>query len=68
MDKMEEAVNGLLKQQPGYPMGLFTLGQIRKSQGRLDETREIWGKVLAQIPEDRPEYKTLKQQIEALGQ
>jgi len=66
-EEAKEALASLLNQNPEHAMGLFMLGQLYQEDGDLQAARDTWEKVLQQIPEDRPEYKTMRQQIESLG-
>jgi cytochrome c-type biogenesis protein CcmH len=67
-EKAAGALKSLLKQDEGHALALFSLGEIRVRQGELDEARELWGKVLLQIPEDRPEHKAMLKKIQSLGE
>lgn len=53
---------------PDNPLGLFYAGVVARADGRTDETKELWGQVLQQMPEGSPERQQLQREIEALDQ
>lgn len=52
---------------PENPLGLFYAGVVARAEGRSDEARELWGKVLLLMPEDSAERQQLQQEIDGLG-
>jgi cytochrome c-type biogenesis protein CcmH len=52
---------------PNNPLGLFYAGVVARADGKTDETRELWGRVLQLMPEGSPERAQLQREIDALG-
>ncbi|MDA9008993.1 tetratricopeptide repeat protein [Alphaproteobacteria bacterium] len=66
-ENAELALESLLEQEENHSFALFMLGRLKLGNGQPAEAKVLWEKVLKQIPTDRPEYQTLKKQIDALG-
>ena len=52
---------------PDNPLGLFYAGVVARAEGRTDEAKELWGRVLVLMPEGSAERQQLQQEIEGLG-
>jgi cytochrome c-type biogenesis protein CcmH len=52
---------------PDNPLGLFYAGVVARADGKTDETKELWGKVLLLMPEGSPEREQLQREIDGLG-
>jgi len=66
-ENAELALESLLEQEENHSFALFMLGRLKLGKGQPEEAKILWEKVLKQMPIDRPEYQTLKKQIDALG-
>jgi cytochrome c-type biogenesis protein CcmH len=62
-----DAVKRVRTLDPDNPLGLFYAGVIARAQGRTDEARTLWQKVLALLPEGSPERQQLQREIDTLG-
>jgi cytochrome c-type biogenesis protein CcmH len=62
-----EAVKRIRTLDPQNPLGLFYAGVVARAEGREDEAKALWEKVLALIPEGSPERQQLQREIETLG-
>ena len=62
-----EAVKRIRTLDPENPLGIFYSGVVARAEGRPDEARALWQKVLALMPEGSPEREQLQQQIDNLG-
>jgi len=51
---------------PENPLGLFYAGIAARADGRIAETKELWGKVLLLMPEGSPERQQLQREIDGL--
>jgi cytochrome c-type biogenesis protein CcmH len=51
---------------PNNPLGLFYAGVVARADGKTEETKELWGKVMLMMPEGSPERAQLQREIEAL--
>ncbi len=49
------------------PLGLFYGGVVARAEGRTDEAKELWAKVLLLMPEGSAERQQLQQEIDQLG-
>ena len=49
------------------PLGLFYAGVVARAEGRSDEARELWGKVLLLMPEGSAERQQLQREIDTLN-
>lgn len=48
------------------PLGLFYGGVVARAEGRKDEAKELWGKVLLLMPEGSAERQQLQREIDTL--
>ncbi len=51
---------------PANPLGLFYAGMVARAEGRPAEAKDLWQKVLQQIPEGASERDQLQREIESL--
>ncbi len=61
------AVTRVRTLDPENPLGLFYGGVVARAEGRTDEAKELWGKVLLLMPEGSAERQQLQQEIDGLG-
>ncbi len=40
-----------LEQSPEHPDALYNMGALKANQGRLDKTRELWGRAVRAAPD-----------------
>jgi cytochrome c-type biogenesis protein CcmH len=66
-DRATELFTKAASLRPDDPELWWYLGIRALQQGRKDEARAAWGKVLAQIDPSRPEYREIKSRIDGLG-
>ncbi len=62
-----EAVKRIRTLDPENPLGLFYAGVVARAEGRPDEAKTLWEKVLALMPEDSPERHQLQREIDTLN-
>jgi cytochrome c-type biogenesis protein CcmH len=62
-----EAVKRIRTLDPENPLGLFYAGVLARAEGRPDEAKALWVKVLALMPEGSPERQQLQREIDTLG-
>jgi cytochrome c-type biogenesis protein CcmH len=62
-----EAVKRIRTLDPENPLGLFYAGVVARAEGRPDEAKALWEKVLALTPEGSPERQQLQREIDSLG-
>jgi cytochrome c-type biogenesis protein CcmH len=62
-----EAVKRIRTLDPENPLGLFYAGVVARAEGRPDEAKALWEKVLALMPEGSPERQQLQREIDTLG-
>lgn len=62
-----ETVKRIRTLDPANPLGLFYAGVVARAEGRADEAKALWEKVLALMPEGSPERQQLQREIETLG-
>jgi cytochrome c-type biogenesis protein CcmH len=62
-----EAVKRIRTLDPENPLGLYYAGVVARAEGRPDEAKELWQKVLALMPEDAPERAQLQHEIDSLA-
>ncbi len=60
------AVNRIRTLDPNNPLGLFYAGLIEQNEGRMENARKLWDRVLSQLPEKSPERAKLEQEIKKL--
>ena len=61
-----EAVKRIRTLDPENPLGLFYAGVVARAEGRPDEAKALWEKVLALMPEGSPERQQLQREIDTL--
>jgi cytochrome c-type biogenesis protein CcmH len=61
------AVKRIRTLDPENPLGLFYAGVVARAEGRPDDAKALWQKVLALIPEGSPERQQLQHEIDNLG-
>jgi cytochrome c-type biogenesis protein CcmH len=62
-----EAVKRIRTLDPDNPLGLFYAGVVARAEGRAEEAKALWEKVLALMPEGSPERQQLQREIDTLG-
>ncbi|MGH6894237.1 MAG: c-type cytochrome biogenesis protein CcmI [Dongiaceae bacterium] len=62
-----EAVKRVRTLDPENPLGLFYAGMVARAEGRADEAKALWRKVLLLMPEGSTERQQLQREIESLG-
>ncbi|WP_119303843.1 c-type cytochrome biogenesis protein CcmI [Dongia deserti] len=62
-----EAVKRIRTLDPENPLGMFYAGVVARAEGRSEEAKALWEKVLALMPEGAPERQQLQRQIDNLG-
>jgi cytochrome c-type biogenesis protein CcmH len=62
-----EAVKRIRTLDPENPLGLFYAGVVARAEGRPDEAKALWGKVLALMPEGAAERQQLQHEIDSLA-
>ncbi|HEY3146062.1 MAG TPA: c-type cytochrome biogenesis protein CcmI [Dongiaceae bacterium] len=62
-----DAVKRVRTLDPENPLGLFYAGVVARAQGRADEAKALWQKVLALLPEGSAERQQLQREIDTLG-
>jgi cytochrome c-type biogenesis protein CcmH len=62
-----EAVKRIRTLDPENPLGLFYAGVVARADGRADEAKALWQKVLALLPEGSAERQQLQREIDTLG-
>jgi cytochrome c-type biogenesis protein CcmH len=62
-----DAVKRIRTLDPGNPLGLFYAGVVARAEGRTEEAKALWQKVLALMPEGSPERQQLQREVDALG-
>jgi cytochrome c-type biogenesis protein CcmH len=62
-----ETVKRIRTLDPENPLGLYYAGVVARAEGRPEETKALWEKVLALMPEGAPEREQLQRQIDNLG-
>jgi cytochrome c-type biogenesis protein CcmH len=62
-----DAVKRIRTLDPENPLGMFYAGMVARAEGRPDEAKALWEKVLSQIPEGSAERQQLQREIDTLG-
>jgi cytochrome c-type biogenesis protein CcmH len=62
-----DAVKRVRTLDPENPLGLFYAGVVARAEGRADEAKALWQKVLALLPEGSAERQQLQREIDTLG-
>jgi cytochrome c-type biogenesis protein CcmH len=66
-DSFSTVVTRIRNLDPNNPLGLFYAGVVARADGKTDETKELWGKVMQMMPEGSPERAQLQREIDGLG-
>ncbi len=61
------AVKRIRTLDPENPLGLFYAGMVARAEGRADEAKALWQKVLLLMPEGSTERQQLQREIDNLG-
>ena len=61
------AVKRIRTLDPENPLGMFYAGVVARAEGRADEAKALWQKVLALLPEGSNERTQLQREIDNLG-
>jgi len=61
------AVKRIRTLDPENPLGMFYAGVVARAEGRADEAKALWQKVLALLPEGSSERTQLQREIDNLG-
>jgi len=61
-----EAVKRIRTLDPANPLGLFYAGVVARAEGRPDEAKALWEKILALMPEGSQERQQLQHEIDTL--
>lgn len=61
------AVQRIRTLDPENPLGMFYAGVVARAEGRVEEAKALWEKVLALMPEDTAERGQLQREIDNLG-
>jgi cytochrome c-type biogenesis protein CcmH len=64
--EFSEAVRRIRTLDPENPLGLFYAGVVARAEGKPDEAKTLWQKVLALMPENSPERQQLQREIDTL--
>lgn len=64
--ELPEAVKRIRTLDPENPLGLVYAGLVARAEGRPDEAKALWEKVLPLLPEGSPERQKLQHQIDTL--
>ena len=62
-----ETVKRIRTLDPENPLGMFYAGVVARAEGRPEEAKALWQKVLALMPEDAAERQQLQREIDNLG-
>jgi cytochrome c-type biogenesis protein CcmH len=62
-----ETVKRIRTLDPENPLGMFYAGVVARAEGRTDDAKALWEKVLALMPEDTAERQQLQREIDNLG-
>lgn len=66
LDRIVPLYRVVLDQDPDHPNALFFVGLDAAENGDPDRARALWGRLLAQMPEDSPARDDIQRQLEAL--
>jgi cytochrome c-type biogenesis protein CcmH len=53
---------------PDNPLGLYYGGLVARAQGRSDEAKQLWQRVLALLPAGSDQRAAMQREIDGLGQ
>lgn len=62
-----EAVKRVRTLDPENPLGLFYAGMVARAEGKAEEAKALWQKVLLLMPEGSTERQQLQREIDGLG-
>lgn len=62
-----EAVKRIRTLDPENPLGMFYAGVVARAQGRPQEAKDLWEKVMALMPDGAAERQQLQREIDNLG-
>jgi cytochrome c-type biogenesis protein CcmH len=65
-EEFPAVVSRIRNLDPNNPLGLFYAGVVARADGKTEETKELWGKVLQLMPEGSPERAQLQREIDGL--
>lgn len=60
------AMEKVLELAPENPQALYYLGQQAANEGRKDQARDLWGRLLKQLPGDAPQRPELQRRMDSL--
>ncbi len=61
-----EAMTKVLDLSPDNPQALYYLGQQAANEGKNDRARDLWGRLLKQLPADAPQRPELQRRMDSL--
>ncbi|MFV3127414.1 c-type cytochrome biogenesis protein CcmI [Niveispirillum sp. KHB5.9] len=61
-----DAMAHVLDLAPDNPQALYYLGQQAANEGKKDRARELWGRLLKQLPADAPQRPELQRRLDRL--
>lgn len=64
--ELPDAVKRIRTLDPENPLGMFYAGVVARAEGRPDEAKALWEKVLALMPEGAAERQQLQREIDTL--
>lgn len=60
------AMARVLDLAPDNPQALYYLGQQAANEGKKDRARELWGRLMKQLPADAPQRPEMQRRLDAL--
>lgn len=60
------AMARVLDLAPDNPQALYYLGQQAANEGKKDRARELWGRLMQQLPADAPQRPEMQRRLDAL--
>mgnify|MGYP000853808291 CR=1 FL=1 len=60
------AMDKVLELAPDNPQALYYLGQQAANEGKNDRARDLWGRLLKQLPADAPQRPELQRRMDSL--
>lgn len=61
-----DAMAKVLDLAPDNPQALYYLGQQAANEGKTDQARDLWGRLLKQLPADAPQRPELQRRMDSL--
>lgn len=61
-----DAMGKVLDLSPDNPQALYYLGQQAANEGKADRARELWARLLKQLPADAPQRPELQRRMDSL--